>query len=119
MTKENAKEFLPLVEALIRREKIEAWDGDKWVEVANPVFSGPPDHYRIKPRPKFRPWRADEVPVGALLRRKDDSARWLIVGAKDNDIAYSQSSTKTLDALERFEHSTDGGLNWKPCGVEE
>ena len=36
--------------------------------------------YRIKPTPKFRPWRYNEVPVGICIRSRNDYHRGIISG---------------------------------------
>jgi len=53
MNKENAKEFLPLVQALADGLAIEFNDGGYWVNVVNlNTDSCDPDEYRIKPEPR-------------------------------------------------------------------
>ena len=68
--------------------------------------------FRIKPTPVLRPWTADEVPLGAWMRNAPDGQyRWLI---------SSSSLDESRKAwLNDCEHSTDGGVTWKPCGVVE
>jgi hypothetical protein len=60
MNKENAKEFLPLVQALADGLAIEFNDGGDWVNVVNlNTDSYDPDEYRIKPEPRtFQMWLA-------------------------------------------------------------
>jgi len=71
--------------------------------------------------PRLRPWRPEEVPVGALARNKTGEARYLIVAAGPMGIGVGVGGVwvdfeSTLDSRE---HSTDGGKTWKPCGVAE
>jgi hypothetical protein len=83
--------------------------------------------YRIKPTPqppKYRAWSASDVLIGAWIRRNvclgEDSAS-AIVGRGDKGItaiSYDQLIVLSFDeCLKTCEHSTDGGLTWKPCGV--
>lgn len=68
--------------------------------------------YRIKPTPVLRPWTADEIPLGAQVRKKSDpTRRWLIgnTGSYDDREKYFETN----------EHSTDSGKTWLPCGVME
>lgn len=60
MNKENAKDFLPLVQALADRKTIQFNDGGDWVDVENlNTDSYNPDEYRIKPEPRtFKVWRS-------------------------------------------------------------
>jgi hypothetical protein len=68
--------------------------------------------YRIKPTPTFRPWTADELPLGAQVRKKSDPTyRWVMGNTGSHD--------DRLKLAENHEHSTDGGKTWLPCGVME
>ena len=50
MTKEEAKELLPIVKALAEGKVIESFDDlYGWVETKNPIFDLSPEYYRIKP----------------------------------------------------------------------
>jgi hypothetical protein len=53
MNKNNAKDFLPLVQALADGKTIQFDDGGDWVDVEN-LITDPydPDEYRIKPSPR-------------------------------------------------------------------
>lgn len=67
--------------------------------------------YRIAPEPKLRPWESEEVPLGAIIRRKGARDRRLITEVWDSQIREHW--------CEEAEHSTDGGKTWHPCGVME
>ena len=51
MNKNNAKEFLPLIQALADGKTIQVFHPSRkeWENTENPEFSYLPDHYRIKP----------------------------------------------------------------------
>lgn len=53
MNKNNAKDFLPLVQALAEGKTIQLRtdDGSRWVDLCAPAFNGNPAEYRIKPEP--------------------------------------------------------------------
>jgi hypothetical protein len=53
MNKNNAKEFLPLVQALAEGKTIQVFHPTfkDWENAENPEFCYSPDHYRIKPEP--------------------------------------------------------------------
>jgi hypothetical protein len=83
--------------------------------------------YRIAPEPKLRPWRAEDVPVGAIAKDKDAEhvCRVLILGACERDskilLSNIDDGTKSHSlqyALEVLEHSIDGGRTWLPCGIQ-
>jgi hypothetical protein len=80
-----------------------------------------PDDLNPPPTPKLRPWRPEEVPLGALIQCKGGGCwRTMIVG-------YNQAQTPSVlipdgrispETLFNFdEHSLDGGRTWLPCGV--
>jgi hypothetical protein len=53
MNAQNAKDFLPLVQALADGKTIQFDDGGDWVNVVNlNTDSYDPDEYRIKPEPR-------------------------------------------------------------------
>lgn len=53
MTKENAKDFLPLVQALAEGKTIQiiAHDNKNWIDSSSWNFTKEPKDYRIKPEP--------------------------------------------------------------------
>ena len=59
MTKEEAKELLPIIQAYAEGEKIEMLDfKGRWVKMTNPDFTLSPENYRIKP--EYRPFKTKE-----------------------------------------------------------
>ena len=55
MTKETAKEYLPLVQALAEGKTIQFKGLCDWVDLDSPPFDAAPYCYRIKPEPRV--WR--------------------------------------------------------------
>lgn len=96
-----------------------------------------PDHRDlISPwtEPKLRPWRWDEVPIGAVLRGKPDTRlRGLIVSISDKGVSWMDDGPKfrlfsegaaerLLSNLEWSPEPTgtpDTKRTWLPCGVME
>ena len=68
--------------------------------------------YRIKPTTTLRRWTADEVPLGAWIRSKGNPQDRML-------IHWVNSPCERELWLGKNEHSTDGGVTWKPCGVVE
>lgn len=101
------------------------------------IGSGEPfSLYRRKPtEPTLRPWKPEEVPVGALIRyNKDNKTRCLITGITNkNNINHWAMLVGNADLYHRgvvflndainstsnYEHSLDHGKTWLPCGVME
>ena len=94
-----------------------------WVPVPSPVWNWVDDikSFRIKPTATLRPWTADEVPVGAILRYKGNprSIRFLIASCLEQGLAGYETHWPYQALLQEMEHSTDGGKTWLPCGVVE
>lgn len=81
-----------------------------------------PRSYRIKQPQKLRPWNTTEIPLGSQIRAKGFHDISLIIGVQRglviwNDGVARISSPTTL--FHNFEHSTNQGKTWLPCGVEE
>lgn len=88
-----------------------------------PKWSWDVSEYRRKPEPKLRPWRTEEVPVGALHN-------WcgfvsVILAAHNNKMFFinqrGEVTYNFLDsgAVNAGKFSIDGGKTWHPCGVLE
>lgn len=93
-------------------------------------FGAPPSDYRIKPEPRYRAWNCEELhtKVGALLRHKTERFHLApittILCVRGAWVVYIDAVTGKLVnemAAEKFlrdyEHSTDNGKTWLPCGV--
>jgi hypothetical protein len=113
MTREQTIEAIRVMQAFVDGKEVEfKWMSKDWNYNDKPEWNWSAYDYRIKPTAKLRPWTADEVPLGAQARnREHPKTRWLI------DRTSSEENRK--DWCEKYEHSTDGGKNWLPCGVVE
>ena len=61
MTREEAKNLLPIIQAFAEGKVIEIFDDEiGWVKKEKPKFNLNPDFYRIKPVPKYRPFKSQE-----------------------------------------------------------
>jgi hypothetical protein len=120
------RELLPLYQAAAEGKTIQYQNAHgTWSDY---TCSIDPDDFdvvrRIKPEPNLRPWKPEEVPLGALIRSKQEAksqVRWLIVGHDHADVAISNNGCSRTFAycLDAWEHSTDNGKTWLPCGVLE
>lgn len=52
MNKENAKDYLPLVQALADGKTIQLQMRDDWLDIEETKFNFAPTEYRIKPEPR-------------------------------------------------------------------
>ena len=59
MTKEKAKELLPIITAFAEGKTIEVKNSkNEWNEIDDPHFDVNPKAYRIKPEPEYRPFES-------------------------------------------------------------
>jgi len=113
VTREQAREAAAVMLAWADGKEVEGRFSNGWVTVDIPDWNWLHVEYRIKPTATLRPWTADEVPLGAQVRSKSyhPDHRSLIT--------TSGNSVHREGWLNGYEHSTDGGKTWLPCGVEE
>lgn len=62
MTREEAKELLPIIQAFAEGKTIEIYDNREWQDliIGSIKFDCKPSRYRIKPEPKYRPFKTKE-----------------------------------------------------------
>lgn len=60
MTRKEAKEMLPIIQAYAEGKTIQFLDGGKWLDVYETDFHESTYKYRIKPEPKYRPFKNQE-----------------------------------------------------------
>jgi hypothetical protein len=127
MTRERAKEWLPLMVAYANGKQIQyrplSNPEHEWRDTETPQWSEFTE-YRIKPEPKLRPWKREEVPLDAWFRNKKHSVWFKLISISHNDVGFISindgfSSATFEHLLETAEHSIDGGKTWLPCGVME
>ena len=114
MNIEQTKEAIRIMQAYVDGKEVECWHRrlEGWDTTNNPSWNWMDCTFRIKPTAKLRPWTADEVPLGAWGRNPQyPKTRWLI--------DRTSSEENRIDWCKNYEHSTDGGKTWLPCGVVE
>ena len=73
MTREEAKELLPIVKALAEGKMIQdSIDGSKWFDTdeINLEYEGQKIKHRIKPEPKYRPFKTQEECWNEMLQHQ-------------------------------------------------
>ena len=113
MTREQTIEAIRIMQSWVDGKEVEfKWMSKDWNSTDKPEWNWSAYDYRIKPTATLRPWTADEVPLGAWIRYKR--------ALHDRSILAWTSNQADRDMwLDEREHSTDGGVTWKPCGVVE
>jgi hypothetical protein len=113
MNREQTIEAIKVMQAFVDGKTVEYKCGSSvWSQVNDPVWDFEYYLYRIKPTSTLRPWTADEVPLGAMIRFKQAPYDRHLLGW------VSVQADRELWLQER-EHSLDNGKTWLPCGVME
>ena len=113
MTPQNAREYIPLLEALADGELQYRPCSDVWEDIKAIDFVVPPYYYRRKPKPTVVPWDRESCPVGAVVRYKQTGNRSILsIAAFSTAYIQSVGSISYLFLLE--EYTMDNG---EPCGV--
>ena len=71
MTREEAKKYLPIIQAYIDGKQVQWLDETgKWHDVNDELltFYSPPSNYRIKPESKYRPFKSQEECWNEMLK---------------------------------------------------
>jgi hypothetical protein len=127
MTKEEAKELLPIITAYAEGKTIQIKDNyGNWHYPANPDFTKGPENYRIEPKLRYRPFdNMDEcltemknhLPYGWLERPEtqyQERSQEIIVSLNDSYLYMNEYHSTYEDA---FNNATfaDGS----PFGIKE
>ena len=131
MTREEVKKMLPIMQAYAEGRTIQFLDGSKWLDLCESDFYESPERYRIKPEPKYRPFKTNEEcwnemmkhqPFGWLKSKKDGRFRCIGEVSWSDEfetvhIALSTSESLSRSANYMFDEYTfaDGA----PFGVME
>lgn len=60
ITRENAKLLLSIIKAYSEGKQIQHFEFGEWIDKEYPDFTDLPYFYRIKPEPKYRPFKSVE-----------------------------------------------------------
>lgn len=128
MTREEAKELLPIIKAFVEGKVIQYKYNTGWESIKEPAFNGPPSEYRIKTEPKYRPFNTQEEcwnemlkhqPFGWLKAKESKSVALIgnVYMDKEVWIVWTTNEKDLYSASEIFNNYvfTDG----TPFGVKE
>lgn len=123
MNREQAKELLPIIQAFAEGKTIEYYSNDNWIEDKNFNFIDKAQNYRIKPSPKYRPFKdAEECwqemqkhqPFGWLKHKTDNV--YSFISKIDKDCCYFAVNVYWgFDTLFKTKTFIDG----TPFGIKE
>ena len=124
MTREEIKEAAKVMEAYADGKKVQKQDiNGLWIDCDNPMFDWASFNYRIKPGPKYRPFKSQEEcweemhkhpDFGWVRRKKCNALLWNVTSINKDDITIICDYYKFHRAFECFEF-TDGA----PFGIKE
>ena len=122
MTREEVKAKLPIMLAFAEGKTIQIKNEYKWADIEVPDFRCSTDKYRIKPEPKYRPFKNQEEcwqemlkhqPFG-WVKEKVSEMLYLINGISDMSIVIMKDITSFEEAINIYEFK-DG----TPFGIKE
>ena len=70
MTREEAKDLLPIIQAWAEGKNIQFLSDGEWHDINQADFTCYPDKYRIKPEPKYRPFKSQEECLQEMLKHQ-------------------------------------------------
>lgn len=111
MTREEAKELLPIIQAYAEGKTIQFLNGGKWYDVYDTDFHQSPDIYRIKPEPKYRPFKNQEECWNEMHKHSDFG--WIIYDETYHSICDVDSGGITI-----IYKCDPYFLAFKPCSEE-
>ena len=122
MTRETAEELLPIIKAYIEGKEIQHFWENKWEDIKSPQFVDHPSSYRIKPGPKYRPFKNNKECWEEM--QKHQPFCWIITNKIENFeqityvspnlISLSDSNLNFSTAFDKYKFA-DGS----PFGIKE
>lgn len=72
MNREEAKELLTIIKAFAEGKTVQIYNSTEnvWLDIKAPDFSSNPSNYRIKPEPKYRPFKTQEECWNEMLKHQ-------------------------------------------------
>lgn len=122
MTRKEAKELLPIIQAWAEGKNIQFLNDGEWHDINQADFTCYPDKYRIKPELKYRPFKSKEECWNEMMKHqpfgwvKEISSEmlYLINGISDMSIVIMEDISSFKEAMNIYEFN-DGA----PFGVVE
>ena len=122
MTREEAKQLIPIIQAYAEGKTIQFQNGGKWYDVYETDFHQSPDIYRIKPESKYRPFKTKEECWNEMLKhqpfgwiKSNDTKRLRNIDSIGNSSIDIKGSTLYFDVVLNVYTFADG----TPFGIKE
>ena len=124
MTREEVKELLPIIQAFAEGKKIQfRCKTGEWLNILNKFdFTLSPDDYRIKPEPKYRPFKNQEEcwnemhkhPDFGWVKYKDSKSMYHIHVVGHGYILIDGADLSFFEAFDKCEF-----FDGTPFGIKE
>ena len=122
MTREEAKELLPIMQAFADGKTIQVWANDTWQDEEYPSF-GMVSLFRIKPEPKYRPFETKEECWNEMMKHQpfgwvkgtSNRAFYSILEVINDGCVFAYSSVMPFDDIYKYYTFADG----TPFGINE
>ena len=116
MTRKEAKELLPIIQAFAEGKTIEMYNNTEWQDliIESIKFDCKPSCYRIKPEPKYRPFKTKEEcwnemlnhqPFGWLKSKKNGSSCCIGEVSWSDEFETVTIALSTCESLSRSANS--------------
>ena len=126
MNREEVNNLLPILQAFAEGKEIQYKDNGSWVDfdkgegLAILQALSYPSNYRIKPDPKYRPFKDAEECWNEMLKHQPfgwvriNNDRYCITSVVNNDVYIDDTIINNLDAFDNYTFA-DG----TPFGIKE
>ena len=111
---------LEIFKATLAGKTIQKLECCSWGDITKPDLNhlvNNPTLYRIKPEVTLRPWKAEEVPVGAIVRLKGPSLTSVILSVEPSVLLTMRQAYSFQIALDTLLWKWPQETEWKPCGI--
>lgn len=127
MNRQQAKELLPIIKAYAEGRTVQYYYGADWIDISPDWavdFSDNPSNYRIKPEPKYRPFRTKEEcwnemlkhqPFGWVKHTSSNEYFYSILEVIDGGCVFVYGPMVPFDEVYEFNTFADG----TPFGIKE
>ena len=126
MTREEAKELLPIIQAFAEGKTIEIYNNTEWQDwiIESIKFDCKPSCYRIKPEPKYRPFKSKEEcwnemqkhqPFGWLKSKKNGRLRCIGEVSWSDEFETVHIALSTSESLSRSANSMFDEYTFADC----
>ena len=127
MTRERAKELLPIIKAYAEGKTIQYLKKGEWFDALfGPSFSLPANTYRIKPEPKYRPFKNQEECFDEMMKHQPFGwFRSTYTKNLFNIVCLNDVGIKTTNTLSKYMDSYDRAfdnikfVDGTPFGIKE